>query len=144
MTILSFALQVWAWLSMYLDKCFKWHFYSSRRTTVPNVLSFDLIILTFQMTLLLLKKNNCAKLFWNPCINVQVMARTNSGRHKQAQQHRHAGTLKIHQTEVVTTMFRSPPAGSTKMILVHRVSFRSFVLCYHSSSILRVHICSQL
>ena len=26
-----------------------------------------------QMALLLLKGNNCANLFWNPCINVQVM-----------------------------------------------------------------------
>ena len=31
----------------------------------------------FQMALLLLKEN-CAKLFWNPCINVEVMARTTS------------------------------------------------------------------
>ena len=31
------------------------------------------------MALLLLKENNCAKLFWNPCINVEVMARTNLG-----------------------------------------------------------------
>ena len=28
----------------------------------------------FQMALLLLKENNCAKSFWNPCINVEVMA----------------------------------------------------------------------
>ena len=32
----------------------------------------------FQMALLLLKENNCAKLFWNPCIIVEVMARTSS------------------------------------------------------------------
>ena len=30
----------------------------------------------FQMALLLLKENTCAKLFWNPCINVEVMDRT--------------------------------------------------------------------
>ena len=30
----------------------------------------------FQMAILLLKNNNCAKLFWNPCISVQLMART--------------------------------------------------------------------
>ena len=29
----------------------------------------------FQMALFLLEDNSCAKLFWNPCINVQVMAR---------------------------------------------------------------------
>ena len=32
----------------------------------------------FQMAVLLLKGNNCAKLFWNPCIIVQVMVRTNA------------------------------------------------------------------
>ena len=31
----------------------------------------------FQMALLLLKGNNYAKLFWNPCIIVQVLVRTN-------------------------------------------------------------------
>ena len=31
----------------------------------------------FQMALLLLKGNNCAKLFWNPCVIVQVMVQTN-------------------------------------------------------------------
>ena len=30
----------------------------------------------FQMELSLLTDNNCAKLFWNPCINVQVIARS--------------------------------------------------------------------
>ena len=29
-------LQVWAWPSTYLNNCFKWHFYFSRRTTVSN------------------------------------------------------------------------------------------------------------
>ena len=40
------------------------------------------VTLTFnlpeQMALLLLNENNCAKLFWNPRINVQVTARTSS------------------------------------------------------------------
>ena len=31
-----------------------------------------------QAALLHLKENNCAKLFWNPCIDVEVMARTSS------------------------------------------------------------------
>ena len=86
---------------------FKWHFSSSRTITVQNYFwnpwinvqvmartssiydHFDLyftpMTLTcnlpekmFQMALLLLEGNNCAKLFWNPCINVQVMARTSS------------------------------------------------------------------
>ena len=41
-------------------------------------LTFNLPEQMFQMAFLLLKENNCAKLFWNPCINVQVMARTSS------------------------------------------------------------------
>ena len=88
-------------------KCFKWHFSSLRKTTVQNyfwnpcinvqvmvrtsliydhfdlyltpvTLTFNLPEKMFQMTFLLLKGNNCAKLFWNPCINVQVMLRTSS------------------------------------------------------------------
>ena len=50
-----------------------------------TILSFDLLTLTFnlreqmfQMAFLLLEDNNCAKLFCNPCINVQVMAQTSS------------------------------------------------------------------
>ena len=42
----------------------------------PMTLTFNLPEKMFQMALLLLKDNNCAKLFWNPCINVQVMAWT--------------------------------------------------------------------
>ena len=86
-------------------KCFKWHFSYLRTTTVQNYFwnpcinvqvmvrtsliydHFDLyltpVILTFklpekmfQMAHLLLGGNNCAELFWNPCINVQVMLRT--------------------------------------------------------------------
>ena len=32
----------------------------------------------FQMALLILKENTWVKLFWNPCINIEVMARTSS------------------------------------------------------------------
>ena len=39
-------------------------------------LTFNLPKQMFQMALLLLKENTCAKLFWNPYINVGVMART--------------------------------------------------------------------
>ena len=82
-------------------KCFNWHFSSPRTTTVQNyfwnpwinvqvmvwtssiydhfdlyltpmTLTFILPEKLFQMALLLLKGNNCAKSFWNPCINVQV------------------------------------------------------------------------
>ena len=57
MTILSFDLQLRPW-------------HSSLK--VPEEM--------FQMELLpvLLKENNCAKLFWNPIINVKVMAQTSS------------------------------------------------------------------
>ena len=41
-------------------------------------LTFNLPEQIFQMALLLLKDKNCAKLFWYPCINVQVMAWTSS------------------------------------------------------------------
>ena len=39
-------------------------------------LIFNLPEQMFQMALLFLKENNCAKLFWNPCINGGVLART--------------------------------------------------------------------
>ena len=48
---------------------FIWSLWPGPSTYVKNM---------FQMALLLLEDNNCAKLFWNPCINVQVMARTSS------------------------------------------------------------------
>ena len=85
------------------EKTFKWHFSFSRATTVQFFLKsmhkctsygptssiydhFDIYLThvtlifnlpekMFQMALFLLKGNNCAILFWNPCINVQVMAR---------------------------------------------------------------------
>ena len=41
-------------------------------------LTFSLSGEMFQMALLLFKENNCAKLFWNPYINVEVMVRTSS------------------------------------------------------------------
>ena len=41
-------------------------------------LDLQAIFKMFQKALLLLEKNHCANLFWNPCINVEVMARTSS------------------------------------------------------------------
>ena len=46
-------------------------------STSSVTLTFNLPEKLFQMALLLLKDNNCAKSFWNPCINVEVMAQTN-------------------------------------------------------------------
>ena len=53
MTILSFDFQVWSTTLKLTDQM-------------------------FQMALLLLKENNFAKLFWNPCINIEVMTQTSS------------------------------------------------------------------
>ena len=39
-------------------------------------LTFNLPEQIFQMAFLLVKDNNCAKLFWNPYINVEVVAWT--------------------------------------------------------------------
>ena len=104
MTTLKF--QMWPWPSIYLNKCFKWHCYSSKRTTVQKLfwnpwknvevmartssvydhfliwpssvtLTFNLPEQKFKIPLLILKENYCAQLFWNQCINVEVMARTN-------------------------------------------------------------------
>ena len=106
MTILSFDLQVWVWPSTYVNKCLNgtsanrrqqlckiilkpmhkctsygpdklnlWPFWS---LFDPYDLTFNLHEKMFQMALFFLKDNNCAKLFWNPCINVQVMARKSS------------------------------------------------------------------
>ena len=62
----------------------------------------------FQMALLL--EDNCAKLFWNPCISVQVMASTYlDGCTIHMRTH-------IHRTEVVITKSHSPQARSTKIL----------------------------
>ena len=100
MTILSFDLQVWPWTSTYVNKCFELHFLFSKTTKLfwnpcINVqvmvrissiydhfdiyltsvtLTFNLPEKMFQIALLLLEGNNCAKSFWNLCINVQVTA----------------------------------------------------------------------
>ena len=74
----------------------------------PVTLTFNLPIKMFQMALLLLKGTNCAKLFWNPCIIVQVMVRTNSDRRTDALTHA------IHRTKIVTTMVRLPASGLNK------------------------------
>ena len=130
MTILTFIWHLWPWPSTYLYKCFKWHFSSLRATTVkiilksmhkctsyapdklniclwhfdlyltPVTLTFNLPIKMVQMALLLLKGNNYAKLFWNPCIIVQVMVRTNPD-----------GCTHKHRTKNVTTMSRLPASG---------------------------------
>ena len=66
----------------------------------PVTLTFNLFKKMFQMALLLLKGNNYAKLFWNPCIIVQVMVRTNPDGHTH-----------IHQTKIVMTMSPLPASG---------------------------------
>ena len=61
-------------------------------------LTFSLPEQRFQKALLLLDDNNCAKLFWNLCKNIQVMAQTNLDRHM------HNTRTHIHRTEFVTTI----------------------------------------
>ena len=109
---ISFDLQMWPWPSTYLNNCFKWHFLKENSCAklfsnpcinvevmawtsstddhfilCPSsvILTFNLPEQMFQMTLLLLKEKNCAKSFWNPCTNVQVMAWTNPDGHMHAQ-----------------------------------------------------------
>ena len=55
------------------DKLNLWPFY---HLTFKCDLTFNLPEYMFQMAVLLLKKKNFAKLFWNPCINVDVITRT--------------------------------------------------------------------
>ena len=84
--------QVMAWTSSIYD-----HF---DLYLTPVTLTFNLTKKMFQMALFLLKGNNCAKLFWNPCIIVQVMVRTNPDR-----------CTHTRQTKIVTTMSRLPASG---------------------------------
>ena len=65
----------------------------------------------FQMALFLLKGNNCAKLFWNPCIIVQVKVRTNPDGRTDVLTH---GRTHIHRTKIVTTMSHLPASGLDK------------------------------
>ena len=81
-------LQVWPWPSTYLKK-------------------------VFYMALLLLKYNNCAKLFWNPCINVEVMVRTNPDGRPHALTHTHTHTH-IHRTKIATAMSCFTASGLDK------------------------------
>ena len=70
MTILSFELQVWPWPSTYVKKCFKWHFSFLKTTTVQNYFKIH-------VNMYLLGPGQAQfvpNYFWNPCINVQVMA----------------------------------------------------------------------
>ena len=93
MSILTFIWPLWPWPSIYLKKCFKWHFSTLRATTVENyfaihaqmyklctwqaqymymtILTFiwplwswpsTYLKKTFQMALLVLEGNNCAKI----------------------------------------------------------------------------------
>ena len=59
-----------------LNICFHWDHFIIWPSSVT--LTFNLSKQMIQMALLLLKENTCAKLFWNPCINVEVIAQTSS------------------------------------------------------------------
>ena len=62
-------------------------------------LTFNLPEQMFQMAYQPLKENKCAKLFWNPCINVEVKAQTNPDRCMHTRMH-------IHLTKIVTARSR--------------------------------------
>ena len=81
----------------------------------PSRVTFNLPDQMFQMAFLLLKENNCAKLFWNPSTNVQVMAWTKPDGRMHAQHCTHAC---IYTTEVVKTMSHAPQVGLTKIIYI--------------------------
>ena len=53
------------------------------------------------------KEKNCAKLFWNPSINIEFIVRTNPD-----------GRMQTHWSAVVMTTSCSMRKGSTKMILL--------------------------
>ena len=65
----------------------------------------------FQMAFLLLKGNNCAKLFWNPLFIVQVMVWTNPDGCTDARTH-------THRTKIVITMSRLPASRDEVLVLV--------------------------
>ena len=78
----------------------------------------------FQMALLLLKDNNCDKIFCNPYTIVEVMAQTNQNGWMHACMHAHTHThththmhkcMHIQQGKIETTMSLSPQAGSTNI-----------------------------
>ena len=99
------------------DKLILWPFH---HLTSSVTLTFNLPKQMFQVALLLLKENNCAKLVWNPCTNVQGMTRTSLDRHRHIQC-MHA-SLRTYQTEVVTVMSCSPQGGSTKAMTLKQIN----------------------
>ena len=98
------------------DKLNLWLFYNLTFKCHCVTLTFNVPEQLFQIALLLTKENNCAKLFWNSCKNVEVMARTDPDGWMHTCT-KHTQHTPIHQTEIVTTMSRSSQTGSTKMTL---------------------------
>ena len=62
---------------IYTSQCLSLNEYQSQ-TEVVTTMSCSPQERMFQMTLLLLRENNCSMLFRNPCINVEVLAQTSS------------------------------------------------------------------
>ena len=73
--------------------------------------------------------NNCVKSFCNPSTIVEVTVQTNLDGHTNAQTHGHTH---IYRTVVVTTMSRSPQAGSTKSLRT-QVSHETLTFPEHSN-----------
>ena len=114
LTNIAKCVYVFIYLTVFLNFC-------TRLFCKFVTLTFNLPEQIFQMALLLLIENNCAKSFWNPCINVEVMAHTNpdGGTHASTPHtHAHMCTqIHIHQIKIVTPMSCSLQVGSTKMEL---------------------------
>ena len=67
--------------------------------------TFDLPELNVQVANLLINQSNCAELFLNPSVDIDVMVQTNSD-----------ASTHIHRSAVVTTMSRSSHVGSTTFL----------------------------
>ena len=106
----------------------KFNFWPFHHLTSSVTLTFYLSEQLFQI-LLLLKRNSCAKLFWNPCTHVQGIARTNSGgcRHNTPLypnwnwRSSHAGLTKKHYKKIYGTKYYKR-TRSTNIILIYKSS----------------------
>ena len=70
--------QLWHIILKSMHKCRRYSPDKLNHLTFSCDLDLQPTWTNFQVTLLLPKKNNHARLFWNPCINVEDMARTSS------------------------------------------------------------------
>ena len=146
LTILTFIWPLWPWPSTYLKKCFKWHFSSSRATTVPTC--FEIHALLYKLWSWQIRRD--ARTHWRMHIHqtkiVTTMSRlpasgldktvSNGTSPPQRQQLCHTvsksmhyctsygpdksgrmhGCTHIHRTKIVTTMSCLPASGLDKKV----------------------------